>query len=72
MKKKEWINADLIKPDCAEGYRALSVKVEVKTPLGLGTGYYNHIDKDWLVELTDNLSDELQAYKGVTHWKYIK
>lgn len=71
MKTIKWINADLIKPEHADGYKALSVKVEVKTPLGNGTGYYNYFDSDWLVELKGDLSDELQSYKGVTHWKYI-
>ena len=68
MKKKEWINAELAKPEKALGFKAISVKVAVKTPLGEGTGYYNHIDHDWLVELS--ISDELQSYKNVTHWKF--
>jgi hypothetical protein len=71
MKPKEWINAYLIKPEVAKGFLTLSVKVDVKTLHGNGTGYYNSADDDWLVELNGKI-DELQAYKGVTHWKYIK
>jgi hypothetical protein len=67
----EWYEVEKQKPPLAIGYKALSIKVAVKTPLGEGTGYYNHIDDDWLVELNKDITDELQAYKGVTHWKYI-
>lgn len=49
----------------------LSIEVEVITPLGWGTGVYNYMDNDWLVELYGDVSDELQAYKDVTHWRYI-
>ena len=63
-------------PPPAKGTKFLSIKVEVITPLGRGTGVYNYMDGDWLVELYDDdgqetFADELQSYKEVTHWRYI-
>lgn len=67
----DWHNAKKENPCPAEGYKSLSPKVEVKTPLGEGIGYFNCTDNDWLVELNGTIGDELQAYKDVTHWRYI-
>lgn len=69
--KNDWRDVQKEKPSPAEGYKSISQKVEVKTPLGNGTGYYNCTDNDWLVEIYGSIGDELQAYKDVTHWKYI-
>jgi hypothetical protein len=69
---KNWHDVNKSKPPIATGCKALSVNVKVKTKHGLGIGYYNHIDKNWLVELYSDDSDELQSYTGVTHWKYIE
>jgi hypothetical protein len=68
----DWHDASKAKPCPAIGYKSLSPKVEVKTPLGEGTGYFNCTDNDWLVELYGDITDELQAYKDVTHWRFIK
>jgi hypothetical protein len=67
----DWHDTTKEKPCTAIGYKSLSPKVEVKTPLGDGTGYYNCTDNDWLVELYGDITDELQAYKDVTHWRFI-
>lgn len=58
-------------PDPKKGTKFLSIEVEVKTPLGIGKGIYNYMDNDWLVEIYGDSSDELQAYKEVTHWRYL-
>ena len=73
MKKviNEWINVetDESKPMPQKNRKFLSVDVEVRTPLGDGVGCYNYMDDDWLIELYGDKSDELQAYKEVTHWR---
>lgn len=65
----EWQDATKEKPCPAIGFKNLSPKVMVKTPLGVGTGYHNSSDNDWLVNIN---GEEFQSYKGVTHWKFIK
>jgi len=65
----DWHDAKIQKPGIAIGYKNLSPKVMVKTPLGDGTGYHNSSDNNWLVDVN---GEELQSYTGVTHWKFIK
>jgi hypothetical protein len=71
-KENDWTEVEESKPTPCKSRKFLSVDVEVKTPLGEGTGCYNYMDDDWLIELYGNASDELQAYKGVTHWRDLK
>jgi hypothetical protein len=47
----EWQDATKEKPCPAIGFKNLSPKVMVKTPLGVGTGYHNSSDNDWLVNI---------------------
>lgn len=72
-KQNEWIEIgeDESKPMPDKKTKFFSVEVDVKTPHGQGTGRYNYMDDDWLVSLNADPSDELQAYKGVTHWRDI-
>lgn len=63
-----WQNSNFEKPGRADGFKILSPKVEVKTPLGEGVGYYNSVDNDWLIDIN---GEEFQAYKEVTHWRFI-
>ena len=65
----EWQDATKEKPCPAIGFKNLSPKVMIKSPLGVGTGYHNSSDNDWLVNIN---GEEFQSYKGVTHWKFIK
>ena len=67
----EWINVDESKPMPDKKSKFFSVEVAVKTPQGQGTGRYNYMDGDWLVSLDNDPSDELQAYKYVSHWLSI-
>jgi hypothetical protein len=69
--KNEWIDVDKSKPMPQKNRKFLSVDVEVITLQGNGIGCYNYMDDDWLVVLYDDKTDELQAYKGVTHWREL-
>lgn len=76
QKKLEWISfgdepPHMETPTPNKSTKFLSVEVDVLTHQGYGRGIYNFMDDDWLVELYDDPSDELQAYKGVTHWRPI-